>query len=132
MKNMGRDVMALVGCILIIALAMFLLSYGRKHEAASILTFGRVLDAIAITGVVGNLVVFLLVKLTRLDPLRIAFWTFLVVNALPAIALLIIGSKVDPQFNAAGTFIGYLGSFAFWFAIHWAWSQTKSRVQPAG
>ena len=40
MRNFGRDAVALLGCIGIILAAFFLLSYGRKHEAASILMFG--------------------------------------------------------------------------------------------
>ncbi|HKP47480.1 MAG TPA: hypothetical protein VJT50_12845 [Pyrinomonadaceae bacterium] len=132
MNNVGRDVIAVVGCIAIIAIAFFLLSYGRKHEAASILSFGYVLDAIVTTGAIGNLVVFVLAKTTRFDSLKVAFWTFLSVNGVPAILLLVLGSRIDPQFRAAATFIGYAASFAFWFGIHWAWSQTKSRMQPAG
>jgi hypothetical protein len=131
MKNLGRDLVAVVGCLVIIAIAFFLLSYGRKHEASSILTFGYVLDAIVVTGALGNLTVFILVKATRFDPVKIALWTFLVVNSVPAVLLLIVGGKMDPQFRPAATLIGYAASFAFWFGIHWAWSQTKSRMQPA-
>ena len=131
MKNFGRDAVALLGCIGIILAALFLLSYGRKHEAASILTFGYVLDAIVFTGVIGNLIVFLLAKTTKLDPLRVALWTFLVVNLVPAIVLAIVGGRIDPHFNTTATLVGYAGSFLFWFGIHWIWSQTKGRMQPA-
>ena len=50
MKNATRDAVALVGCIGIILAAFLLLSYGRKHEASSILMFGNVLDALVVTG----------------------------------------------------------------------------------
>jgi hypothetical protein len=131
MKNSGRDALALLGCIGIILAAFFLLSYGRKHEAASILMFGYVLDALVFTGVIGNLIVFLLVKTTRFDPVRVALWTFLVLNGLPAIVLAIVGSRIDPQFKTMATLVGYAASFLFWFGIHWAWSQTKARMETA-
>lgn len=131
MRNFGRDAVALLGCIGIILAAFFLLSYGRKHEAASILMFGYVLDAIVFTGVIGNLIVFLLAKTTRLDPLRVALWTFLLLNLVPAIVLAFIGGRIDPQFKTTATLVGYAVSFLFWFGLHWVWSQTKGRVQPA-
>jgi hypothetical protein len=130
MKNLGRDAAALLGCIGIILAAFLLLSYGRKHEASSILMFGYALDAIIVTGVIGNLVVFLLVKTTRLVAVRAALWTFLIVNAVPAIVLAFVGGRIDPQFRTGATMVGYAASFLFWFGVHWAWSQTKARMQP--
>src|SRR6185295_2235860 len=73
---MKRNVLALVGSIAIIIIAFLLLSYGRKNEVASILLFGYVLDALVTAGVVGNLIVFALTKATKIEPLRIAIWTF--------------------------------------------------------
>ena len=131
MKNSGRDAVALVGCIGIIVAAFLLLSYGRKHEASSILMFGHALDALVVSGVIGNLIVFLLVKTTRFNAVRVALWTFLVVNGLPAIVLALVGSRIDPQFQMTTTLVGYAASFVIWFGIHWAWSQTKGRMQPA-
>jgi hypothetical protein len=131
MKNSGRDAVALLGCIGIILAAFLLLSYGRKHEASSILMFGHALDALVVTGVIGNLIVFLLVKTTRLDAVRVALWTFLIVNGLPAIVLALVGSRIDPQFRTTATLVGYAASFLIWFGIHWAWAQTKGRMQTA-
>jgi len=131
MKNSGRDAVALLGCIGIILAAFLLLSYGRKHEASSILMFGHALDALVVSGVIGNLIVFLLVKTTRFNAVRVALWTFLVVNGLPAIMLALVGSRIDPQFQLTATLVGYVASFLIWFGIHWAWSQTKGRMQPA-
>ena len=131
MRNTGRDAVALLGCIGIILAAFFLLSYGRKTEASSILMFGYALDAIVFTGVIGNLVVFLLAKTTRLDPLRVALWTFLILNAVPAIILAFVGGRIDPQFRTTATLVGYVASFLFWFGLHWIWSQTKGSAQPA-
>lgn len=131
MNNLRRDALALLGCIAIIAVAFLLLSYGRKHEVSSILMFGYALDALVTAGVIGNLIVFLLVKITRLNPLKIALWTFLTVNAVPAIVLAIVGGRIDPQFRLGVTMIGYLVSFLFWFGVHWVWAQGKPSTQPA-
>jgi hypothetical protein len=129
MKTMRRDALALLGCIGIIVIAFFLLRlllrYGRSHEVSSISIFGYVLDALVMAGIVGNLIVFLLVKTTKLNPLRTALWTFLVVNAAPVLVLAIIGSRIDPQFRLGSVLLGYVVSFLFWLGLHWVWSQTK-------
>ena len=78
MNKLRKDALALLGCIGIIIVALLLLSYGRKHGVPSILVFGFALDALVTAGILGNLIIFLLVKTTRLNPLRIALWTFLV------------------------------------------------------
>jgi hypothetical protein len=123
MNNLRRDALAVVGCLAIIVIAFFLLKYGRSNNVGSILLFGYILDAVITTGLVGNLIVFILVKATRLNPLRVAFWTFLVVHAVPAILLLLVGSRVDPQFSVAGVTVGYVVSFLFWYGLHWMWAQ---------
>ena len=122
MRNLRTDLFAIGGCVLIILAALLLLSYGRSHQVSSILVFGFALDAIAFTGVVGNLIVFLLIKLTRFRPLRVAFWTFLIVSLAPAITLTVIALAVDPKFNAPNVLIGYVVSFFFWYGLHWLWS----------
>ena len=85
MRNLRTDLLAIGGCVLIIAIALFLLNYGRSHQVSSIFLFGYALDAIAFTGVLGNLIVFLLVKLTTFKPLRVALWTFLIVSLIPPV-----------------------------------------------
>lgn len=124
MNNMRRDLIAVVGCAVIILTAFMLLSYGRAHEVGSLLVFGRILDAVVFTGVVGNVIVFLLVKLTRWDSFRIACWTFLVVSALPALLLAVIGSRIDPQFRLGATMLAYVVSFIFWILLHYLWRST--------
>ena len=131
MSTLRRDAVALFGCIGIIALAMLLLNYGRAHDVSSILIFGYALDAVVVAGTLGNLIVFLLAKTTRLNPLRTALWTFLIINAAPVILLAVIGTRIEPQFRLMPILIGYSVSFVFWFSIHWIWSQTKSSTQPA-
>jgi len=128
MNNMRRDLLAVMGCSVIILTAFLLLSYGRAHEVGSLLVFGRVLDAVVFTGVVGNLIVFLLVKLTRWDSFRIACWIFLVVSALPALLLALIGSRIDPQFRLGATMLAYVVSFIFWILLHYLWRSTSRNV----
>jgi hypothetical protein len=123
MRNLRNDLLAIGGCILIIAIALFLLNYGRSHQVSSILLFGYALDAVVFTGVLGNLIVFLLVKLTKLRPLRVALWTFLIVSLLPPIAVTFIAGPTNPTFNAPSVWIGYVVSFLFWYGLHWLWAQ---------
>ena len=105
MNNLRRDLLAVLATIGIIVVALMLLNYARASQVASILIFGHILDALVTTGIVGNLIVFLLVKLTKWNSLRIALWTFLIVHGLPVITLAFIGSKIDPHFRfGAGTY----------------------------
>lgn len=122
MRSLRTDLFTIGGCTLIILAALLLLNYGRSHQVSSILFFGFVLDALVFTGVLGNLIVFLLTKVARFRPLRIAFWTFLIVSLVPAIALTVIAVAVDPKFNAPNVLIGYVFSFFFWYGLHWLWS----------
>jgi len=105
MRKLHTDLVAIGGCVLLIVGALLLLNYGRSHQVPSILLFGFVLDALVFTGVVGNLIVFLLVKLTRFRPLRVALWTFLIVSLVPALALTLIAVTVDPKFNAPNVLV---------------------------
>jgi hypothetical protein len=130
MNNLRRDAVALFGSVAIIVVAFFALQYGRTNQVFSILMLGFILDAIVTAGVVGNFVVFLLAKVTKLNPLRSAFWTFLIISVLAVILSSIIGMRVDPQFNLAGVIVGYLVSFLFWYGLHWMWAQ-KGRGQVA-
>ena len=128
MNTLRRDSIALAGCVLIIALAFLLLTYGRANQISSILVFGRALDAMVTAGVVGNLIVFLVIKFSKLDPVRVALWTFLIVNTVPALLLVIIGSHIDPDFRMIATVVAYVVSFFFWFGLHWAWWSTTPRA----
>jgi len=125
MNNLRRDAVAVLGCVGIIVIAFALLDYGKRHEVSSILMFGFVLDALVVAGVVGNLIVFLLVKTTRLNPLRTALWTFLIVTALPVVLAAIIGNRMSPDFGVPPTLVGYVVSFMFWVGLHWAWAHAQ-------
>jgi hypothetical protein len=130
MRNLRTDLFAIGGCILIVLAALLLLSYGRSHQVSSILLFGHVLDALAFTGILGNLIVFLLIKLTSFRPLRVAFWTFLLVSLVPAIAISLLAGA-DPAFNAPRVVIGYVVSFFFWYGLHWLWSNKLKPTETA-
>jgi len=127
MNNMRRDVIGVLGCLIVIAVAFCLLGYGRKNEISSILTFGYFLDALVTTGIIGNLIIFLLAKVTRFDRFRTALYTMLIVHAVPLIFLVLLIGRNDPNFNKSSTIIGYVGSFLFWTGLHWMWSRTTSR-----
>ena len=111
----------LLGAIGIILVAFLLLTYGRKNEVASILLFGYVLDALVTAGVIGNLIVFVLSKVTKLDPLRIAMWTFALVHGVLLLLAVSLAAANDPRFNLAAIVIGYLVSFAIWAGLHFTW-----------
>jgi hypothetical protein len=130
MSNLKRDLVAIVGAVLIIAAALLLLTYGRKNEVSSIVAFGYFLDALVTTGVIGNLIVFVLTRTTRLNSMRVVFTTFLVVHILPLLLVLVI-ARNDPRFNVSSTIIGYVASFVFWTGFHWAWSKSKPASSPS-
>jgi hypothetical protein len=109
-------------------LAFLLLSYGRKHEVPSILMFGYVLDALVTVGFLGNVFIFLLVKTTKFNSLRIALWTFLIVSAAPVLLLALTAARSDPQFRLGSVVIGYVVSFLFWFGLHWMWAKSQGQV----
>ena len=122
MRKLHTDLVAIGACVLLIVGALLLLNYGRSHQVPSILLFGHILDALAFTGIVGNLIVFLLVKLTSLRPLRVAFWTFLIICLVPALALTLIAAAGNSNISAPNVLIGYVVSFLFWYGLHWLWS----------
>ena len=130
MRKLHTDLVAIGGCVLLIVGALLLLNYGRSHQVPSILFFGHILDALAFTGIVGNLIVFLVVKLTSLRPLRVAFWTFLIVSLVPALALTLIAT-LDPNFNAPKVLVGYAVSFLFWYGLHRLWSNKLNPSETA-
>ena len=126
--NRRIDAMALLGCVAIIVIALVLLTYGRKNEVGSILAFGYILDALVTTGIVGNLIVFILLKTTRLNPLRTALWTFAIVHAAALLFIVLVASRSDPGFSLGNVLVGYLVSFAIWAGIHFAWSHTSTQM----
>jgi hypothetical protein len=85
---------------------------------------GYILDALISTGVIGNFIVFLLSKTTKLNPLRTALSVFAVVHAV-LLLLIVVISRNGPPVNWAGVMIGYLVSYVIWVGLHFAWHMTK-------
>jgi len=123
--NRRSDAIAWLGCVGIILIAFLLLHYGRKNEVASILVFGYILDALIVSGIIGNVIVFLLTKTTKLDPFRIALWTFATVHAALLLFIVLVISRIDPGFNLF-VVIAYPVSFVIWTALHFAWRRRLS------
>ena len=117
------DLTALLVCVGIIVIAFLLLTYGRRNEIGSILVFGRVLDALITAGIIGNVIVFILNKATKLNPLRTALWTLAVVHAVLLLLIVLLVSRIDPTFNLPGVVIAYVMSFAIWAGLHFAWQR---------
>jgi len=130
MSNLKKHLVALSGCVVVIVGSIALLTYGRKHEVSSILAFGYFLDAVATTGILGNLVIFILATTTRLRSLRVVVTTFLVVHVALLFVIFLI-SRSDPHFNVSGVSLGYVTSFLFWVGLHWTWSKTMPATASA-
>jgi len=124
MNTLKKDLVGIFGFILIIALALFLLSYGRKHDAAWFVVLGYFLDALVSAGVVGNIIVFLLAKTAKLNSFRVALRTFLVVHAALLIVIAVIAVRDPSPFNALNIVTAYIGSFLFWIGVHFVWAKS--------
>ena len=129
MNKMRRPALALLACVGIILVAFLLLDYGKRHEVSSILAFGYFLDALVVGGVIGNFFVFLLIKTTKLNPVRVAFATFGIVHALLLLLIFIIARSDPGGVNVNGTVLAHVASFLFWTALHWAWHRRGMRQQ---
>jgi hypothetical protein len=126
MSRALREIIALVGGLVIAAAAFVLLGYGRKNQVEPILMVGHTLDALATVGIIGNIVTFLLVKAAKLNPVRAALWCFGVVTAALFVLAAVVGGRVDPQFSLAKIAVAYLVSFVFWFGLHWVWAKGRT------
>ena len=131
MTNKRIDPMALLRCIGIIVVAFLLLTFGRRNGFSSILFFGHFLDALVTTGIIGNLILFILLKVTVINPARLALWVFSVVHAILLLFIVVVVSKSDPTFNLGSVMFGYVLSFLFWTGLHWVW-RSRGRDQTAG
>ena len=120
------DAVGLLGCIGIIVIAIVLQRYAMRNNIPFLLTFGYILDGLITAGVIGNFIVFLLKKTTKLNSLRTAITVFAVVHAL-LLLLIVAISQFAPPGSWAGVLIGYVVSFLFWAVLHWAW---QIRVHP--
>ena len=124
LMNRRSDAMALLGCIGIIVVAFLLHRYGVRNNFPYIAWFGYILDALIVTGVIGNFIVFLLSMTTKLNPVRTAVSVFAVVHAV-LLLLIVVISRNGPSVNWAGVLIGYLVSFVIWVGLHFTWRMTN-------
>lgn len=131
MNNLRRQVVAVVGCIAIIIAAFALQLYVRNHELRSLLLVNYALDPMVATGVVGNLLVFILAKATSFNAFRTALWTFLVVSIAMLLASVVLSLTVAPGLRFGPVLIGYVISFLFWVGVHWLWSRRHTEPQTA-
>ncbi|HET9713019.1 MAG TPA: hypothetical protein VFP64_14085 [Pyrinomonadaceae bacterium] len=122
--NRRSDAVALLGCAGIIVLALLLHRYVTRNHAAPIFLLGYVLDPLIVSGVIGNFIVFLLTKTTKLNPLRTAITVFAVVHAACLLLILVLSSS-GPPVNWAGVLIGYVVSYIIWVGLHFAWRTTN-------
>jgi hypothetical protein len=118
--NRRSDTMVFLVAVGIIVIAFVLHRYGVRNNSPYVWVFGYVLDALVSTGVVGNLIVFVLNKTTKLNPLRSAITVFAVVHAV-LLLLIVLISRNGPPVNWAGVLLGYLVSFVIWVGLHLAW-----------
>ena len=130
MNNRRIDPMALLGCIGIIVVAFVLLRSEEKTRSLPFSLFGYVLDALVTTGVIGNLIVFLLLKTTKLNPFALALATFAVVHAVLLALDFACCQQSDPGFNLPGVSLVIVVSFLFWTGFHWAWTSNGAENQP--
>ena len=132
MNNRSRDLIALLGTIVIIAVALFLhrwaVSSVRSGGFAAIVPVGFALDAFVTAGIISNLNIFLLVKVTKWDSLRIALWTFLIVHVALLIVIAIIAPRIGPPVRFGLVLFGYVVSFVIWFGLHWTWRSMRPEV----
>ena len=126
MNNTRKDGMAFLTCVGIIVVALVLHRYGVRNQVPFILAFGYFLDALIVTGVLGNLIFFVLAKTTKFNRLRLALGTFGVVHAALYLLGAVIAVRVDPSFNVGAVTLGYVASFLFWTALHWVWQMTEN------
>ena len=119
--NRRSDAMAMLACTGIIVIAFVLHRLAVRSDVLPfIFPLGFILDALITAGVIGNFIVFLLRKTTKLNTLRTAITVFALVHVALLLLIVVIASSGVPT-NWAGVLIGYVVSFLFWSVLHWAW-----------
>lgn len=129
MNNTRKDGVAFLACVGIIVVAIVLHRYGVRNQVSFILAFGYALDALIVTGVLGNLIFFILAKTTKLNRFRLALGTFGLVHVALYSLAAVIAMRVDPGFNLGAVTLGYVASFLFWTGLHWVWQRTDGTPQ---
>ena len=129
MKNLKTDVLGLVACLAIIAVAFILFGLLRTSQLAVV---DYALDAIITAGIVSNIVIFLLAMTTRLRNFQAALWILLIVHGVLLLIATSVGFRVDPRFSFMAVLVAYIISLIFWLGVHWVRSQLKTSTATSG
>ena len=125
MKNMKTDVLGLLACLAIIAVAFVLFGLVKKSDS-SIAIVDYALDALITAGIVSNLIIFLLAMTTRLRSFQVALRTLIVVHVALLLIATSLGLRVDPRFSFVAVLVAYTISFIFWLGVHKLRSQLSA------
>ena len=132
MKNLKTDVLGVLACLAIIAVAFVLFGLAKKSDVASIAVVDYALDAIITAGIVSNLIIFLLALTTRLRSFQVALRTLLIVHVALLLIATSLGFKVDPRFSFVAVLVAYIISFIFWLGVHRLRSQLSASPVTSG
>jgi hypothetical protein len=126
LMNRRSDAIAMLGCFAIIVMAFLIQKYGRGNGVPPLILY--ILDPLVVNGVVGNFIVFILLKTTKLNPLRTALITFAVVHAVLLLIAFVLAASMGHGFSPGPVVLGYVVSFLIWTGVHWAWRRSEKTL----
>lgn len=129
MKNLKTDVLGLLACIAILAVAFVLFGLLRTTSIAIV---DYALDAIITAGIVSNLIIFLLALTTRLRSFQVALRTLAIVHVALLLVATSLGLRIDPRFSFLAVLVAYVISFIFWLGVHRVRSQLSASPVTSG
>ena len=129
MKNLKTDVLGLLACLAIIAVAFVLFGVIRTTSIAIV---DYALDAIITAGIVSNVIIFLLALTTRLRSFQVALRTLVIVHIGLLLIATSLGLRVDPRFSFVAVLVAYIISFIFWLGVHRLRSQLSASPVTSG
>jgi hypothetical protein len=129
MKNLKTDVLGLLACLAIIAVAFVLFGVIRTTSIAIV---DYALDAIITAGIVSNVIIFLLALTTRLRSFQVALRTLVIVHIGLLLIATSLGLRVDPRFSFLAVLVAYIISFIFWLGVHRLRSQLSASPVTSG
>jgi len=129
MKNLKTDVLGLLVCLAIIAVAFVLFGVIRTTSIAIV---DYALDAIITAGIVSNVIIFLLALTTRLRSFQVALRTLVIVHIGLLLIATSLGLRVDPRFSFVAVLVAYTISFIFWLGVHKLRSQLSASPVTSG
>lgn len=131
MKNLKTDVLGLLACLAILAVAFVLFGLVKKSDSSlAIVDYG--LDALITAGIVSNLIIFLLALTTRLRSFQVALWTLLICHIALLLVATSLGFRIAPKFSFVTVLVAYIISFIFWLGVHKLRSQLSASPVTSG